>query len=104
MSARQNTPSSDTGSDDSDESVEDHLAGTPDEDGPHNVPDDEVIETLTRVRGIGRWSAQMFLMFRLGRPDVLPELDLGIRKAVKQAYGLRSMPGPQRGTKIGGAG
>ena len=43
----------------------------------HELPDDEVIDALVRVKGVGRWTAQMFLMFRLGRPDVLPELDLG---------------------------
>ena len=72
-------------------------------DGIESLPDDAVIEALTQVKGIGRWSAQMFLMFRLGRPDVLPELDLGIRKAVKLAWGLRSMPGPKRVLKIGAA-
>jgi len=66
-----------------------------------SLPDDEVIAALTRVKGIGKWSAQMFLMFRLGRPDVLPDLDLGIQKAVKLAYGLRSMPKPKRVLKIG---
>lgn len=60
-----------------------------------------MIEALTRVKGIGVWSAQMFLMFRLGRPDVLPALDLGIRKGVQRAYRLRSMPSPQRVLRIG---
>jgi len=65
------------------------------------LPDDEVIAALTQVKGIGKWSAQMFLMFRLGRPDVLPDLDLGIQKAIKLAYGLRSMPKPKRVLRIG---
>jgi DNA-3-methyladenine glycosylase II len=65
------------------------------------MPDEEVIAALTQVKGIGKWSAQMFLMFRLGRPDVLPDLDLGIQKAVKLAYGLRSHPSPTRVLKIG---
>jgi DNA-3-methyladenine glycosylase II len=69
----------------------------------HERPDDDVIETLVRVKGIGRWTAQMFLMFRLGRPDVLPELDLGIQKAVQRAYGLRKRPLPPRVMKIGAA-
>ena len=43
----------------------------------HELTDEEVISALTQVKGIGRWTAQMFLMFRLGRPDVLPDLDLG---------------------------
>jgi DNA-3-methyladenine glycosylase II len=60
-----------------------------------------VIEALTQVRGIGEWTAQMFLMFRLGRPDVLPVLDLGIQTAIKRLYGLRSHPTPQRVERIG---
>lgn len=67
----------------------------------HALPDDEVIAALTRVKGIGRWSAQMFLMFRLGRPDVLPDGDLGIQNAVRRAYGLRSLPAPRRVRRIG---
>jgi DNA-3-methyladenine glycosylase II len=51
--------------------------------------DDEVIEALTAVKGIGRWTAQMFLMFRLGRPDVLPELDLGVQNGIRKAYRVR---------------
>ena len=63
--------------------------------------DDEVIATLTQVKGIGRWTAEMFLMFRLHRPDVLPVGDLGIVKAVQQAYGLRQLPSPDRLTRLG---
>lgn len=62
--------------------------------------DEEIIEALTMVKGIGPWSAQMFLMFRLGRPDVLPVLDLGIRKGVQQAYGLRKLPEEKKLRKI----
>ena len=65
------------------------------------LTDDEVIEALTSVKGIGRWTAEMFLMFRLHRPDVLPVGDLGIVKAVQRAYKLRSLPTPARLTKIG---
>src|SRR4029077_19181773 len=65
------------------------------------LPDAEVIAALTAVKGIGVWSAQMFLMFRLRRPDVLPALDLGIRKGVQRACGLRSLPAPQRVLTIG---
>ena len=68
-----------------------------------SLSDAEIIEALTTVKGIGRWSAQMFLMFRLGRPDVLPDLDLGIQKAIKLAYGLRTLPKPKRVLKIGKA-
>lgn len=54
--------------------------------------DDELIERLTAVRGIGPWTVQMFLMFRLGRPDVLPTADLGVRKGFQQLYRKRTMP------------
>lgn len=60
------------------------------------LSDDEVIAALTQVKGIGRWSAQMFLMFRLGRPDVLPELDLGVQKGIQKAYRLRKLPTPKQ--------
>jgi DNA-3-methyladenine glycosylase II len=56
------------------------------------LSDEEVIAELTAVRGIGLWSAQVFLMFHLGRPDVLPVGDLGIRKAMMVAYGMDTMP------------
>jgi DNA-3-methyladenine glycosylase II len=65
------------------------------------MSDDIVIEALTQVKGIGRWTAEMFLMFRLHRPDVLPVGDLGIVKAVQRAYGLRTLPTPERLTRIG---
>ena len=65
------------------------------------LSDDGIIEALTAVKGVGRWTAQMFLMFRLGRPDVLPDLDLGIQKGVMRAYGLRKHPAPKRVAKIG---
>jgi DNA-3-methyladenine glycosylase II len=65
------------------------------------LPDDEVIVALTSVKGIGRWTAEMFLMFRLHRPDVLPVGDLGIVKAVQRAYKLRSVPSPERLARIG---
>ena len=62
----------------------------------HELGDDEIIAALTQVKGIGRWSAQMFLMFRLGRPDVLPELDLGVQKGIQKAYRLRKLPTPKQ--------
>jgi DNA-3-methyladenine glycosylase II len=65
------------------------------------LSDDALIERLTAVKGIGRWTAQMFLMFRLGRPDVLPELDLGIQNAIQRAYALPSRPRPAEVTEIG---
>jgi 3-methyladenine DNA glycosylase/8-oxoguanine DNA glycosylase len=67
----------------------------------HELDDDAIIDALTRVKGVGRWTAQMFLMFRLGRPDVLPELDLGIRKAIQIAYRTRALPSVERVRKIG---
>jgi 3-methyladenine DNA glycosylase/8-oxoguanine DNA glycosylase len=65
------------------------------------LPDEEVIAALTEVKGIGRWTAEMFLMFRLHRPDVLPVGDLGIVRAVQKAYGLRKTPTAARLTRIG---
>jgi 3-methyladenine DNA glycosylase/8-oxoguanine DNA glycosylase len=56
------------------------------------LTDDDVIDALTHVRGIGRWTAEMFLMFRLGRLDVLPVDDYGIRKAMQRAYRKRALP------------
>ena len=67
----------------------------------HELSDEEIIVALTQVKGIGRWTAQMFLMFRLGRPDVLPELDLGVQKGIQRAYRLRKLPTPERVKKIG---
>jgi DNA-3-methyladenine glycosylase II len=65
------------------------------------LSDDEVIAALTAVSGIGPWSAQMFLMFHLRRPDVLPSGDLGIRRAVMVRYGLPAMPKPAEVDAIG---
>lgn len=56
------------------------------------LSDEEVIARLTDIRGIGRWTAQMFLIFSLGRPDVLPHDDLGIRNAIRRLYDLRESP------------
>ncbi len=67
----------------------------------HELDDAAVIETLTQVKGVGRWTAQIFLMFRLGRPDVLPDLDLGIQKGIQRAYGLRRLPKPEAVLKRG---
>ena len=59
------------------------------------MTDDEIIADLTRVRGIGRWTAEMFLMFNLHRPDVLPVDDLGVRNAVARLYGMSAPPPPK---------
>jgi DNA-3-methyladenine glycosylase II len=61
----------------------------------HTLADDEIVERLTQVRGIGRWTVEMLLMFRLGRPDVLPVDDFGVRNGFRLAYGLRGMPTPR---------
>jgi DNA-3-methyladenine glycosylase II len=65
------------------------------------LEDEDVIERLTSVKGFGRWTAEMFLMFRLHRPDVLPVGDLGIQNAVQRLYRLRKRPDPKRLIKIG---
>jgi len=64
------------------------------------LSDERVIEALTVVKGIGRWTAEMYLMFRLGRSDLLPVDDLGIRTAMRRAYGLRGMPKKDRMRRI----
>ena len=65
-----------------------------------DLGDDDVIAELTAVKGLGLWSAQMFLMFHLERPDVLPVGDLGIRRAIERAYGLDALPDPIAMEKI----
>jgi DNA-3-methyladenine glycosylase II len=58
----------------------------------HGLPDEEVIALLSQVRGVGVWTAQMFLIFALERPNIMPLSDLGIRSAVRRAYGLADLP------------
>jgi DNA-3-methyladenine glycosylase II len=65
------------------------------------MDDEDIIEHLTRVRGIGRWTAEMFLMFNLGRPDVFPVDDLGVRNAIHRAYHLERPPTPKEMREIG---
>jgi 3-methyladenine DNA glycosylase/8-oxoguanine DNA glycosylase len=60
------------------------------------MPDDEIVARLTAVRGVGRWTVEMLLIFRLGRPDVLPIHDLGIQKGFQLTYGTRQRPKPDR--------
>jgi len=67
----------------------------------HELEDQAIIDALTQVKGIGRWSAQMFLMFRLGRLDVLPDLDLGVQKGIQLAYRMRKLPKPQKVLETG---
>jgi DNA-3-methyladenine glycosylase II len=59
------------------------------------LPDDEIVERLTQVRGIGVWTVEMLLIFRLGRPDVFPVDDLGVRRGVMLTYGHAEMPKPK---------
>ena len=65
------------------------------------LADEEVIEEIVAVRGLGQWTAEMFLLFHLQRPDVLSGGDLGIRKAIQIEYGLEEMPPPKRVIEIG---
>jgi len=67
----------------------------------HTLADEEIIERLTQVRGIGRWTVEMMLMSRLGRPDVLPIDDFGVRNGFRLAYGLRGMPTPRALAEFG---
>ncbi len=65
-----------------------------------DLSDERVMEELLAVKGIGAWTAQMFLMFHLGRPDVLPVGDLGIRRAIERAYGLDALPAEEQMKEI----
>jgi DNA-3-methyladenine glycosylase II len=60
-----------------------------------DLESEEIVERLTQVRGIGRWTVEMLLIFQLGRPDILPVDDFGVRNGFRLAYGLRSMPAPR---------
>jgi DNA-3-methyladenine glycosylase II len=64
------------------------------------LPDQEVLETITALKGFGRWSAEMFLLFSLGRPDVWPSTDLGIQGGLKKLKKLRTRPSPERAERI----
>lgn len=59
------------------------------------LPDDEIVARLTEVRGVGRWTVEMLLIFKLGRPDVLPVDDFGVRHGFRVAHGLEEMPTPK---------
>jgi len=63
------------------------------------MEDEEIIERLTTVRGVGRWTVEMLLIFHLGRPDVLPVSDYGVRKGFQRTYGKRALPTPKQLTK-----
>jgi DNA-3-methyladenine glycosylase II len=76
------------------------AAGTLDFSRLQELPDEEVIEHLTQVKGIGVWTAHMFLMFSLRRPDVLPTGDYGVQVAMKKHYRKRKLPKPKDMEKI----
>ena len=79
-----------------------HVAeGTLDFDSINHLADQEIIVRLTTVKGIGEWTAHMFLMFDLGRPDVLPIGDLGVRKGMRLTYHLEQTPTPADARVIG---
>jgi DNA-3-methyladenine glycosylase II len=65
-----------------------------------DLPDEEVAEQLTAIKGLGQWTADMFLIFHLGRPDILPVGDQGIRRAIQVEYGLRKLPDAKRMRQI----
>ena len=73
----------------------------PSHDEAVKMSDEELVERLVSVRGIGAWTVEMFLIFRLGRPDVLPIHDLGVKKGWSVAYGKKHMPKPQELLKFG---
>jgi DNA-3-methyladenine glycosylase II len=64
------------------------------------LSDAKVVDVLTQVKGIGRWTAQMFLIFSLGRPDVFPDADLGVRTAIRDRYGLDDLPDKETAHRI----
>lgn len=73
----------------------------PTHDEAVKLSDEELVERLITVRGIGAWTVEMFLIFRLGRPDVLPIHDLGVKKGWSVAYGKKHMPKPKELLKFG---
>ena len=77
------------------------LSGELELDRLEELGDEEVIAEIVAVRGLGQWTAEMFLLFHLQRPDVLSGGDLGIRKAIQVEYGLEEMPSPKRVLEIG---
>src|SRR5207244_8302037 len=72
------------------------LAGTvPTRRAAARLTDEEIIERLVPIRGVGRWTVEMLLIFTLGRPDVLPVDDFGVREGYRRAYGKRARPTPK---------
>ena len=77
------------------------LSGELELDRLEELSDEEIVAELTAVKGLGQWTADMFLIFHLNRPDVLPVGDLGVRNAARQVYGLEALPTPAELEAIG---
>jgi DNA-3-methyladenine glycosylase II len=77
------------------------LDGTVRLNGWRRLTDDQIVERLSRVRGIGPWTAQMFLIFQLNRPDVWPTGDLGVRAGYSRMHGLTELPAPAELDRLG---
>ena len=78
--------------------VDGHIPTLDECDG---TTDAEIVERLTSIKGVGHWTAVMLLIFNLGRPDVLPVDDLGVRKGFQFAYGKRKLPEPEQFARYG---
>ena len=76
------------------------ASGLLSDDGFEDLDDEEVIQRVSAVKGIGRWTGEMFLIFSLGRPDILPVDDLGVRRGMQIAYGLSDLPKPDEMRRI----
>jgi DNA-3-methyladenine glycosylase II len=77
------------------------LSGELELDRLDDLSDEDVMREVTAVKGLGEWTAHMFLLFHLGRPDVLPVGDLGVRRAVERLYGLEGLPSAQELEALG---
>lgn len=83
-------------------SLAEHVeSGALDLEHVSSLPDDELVAQLTAVKGVGEWTAHMFLIFELRRPDVLAVGDLGVRRAAQRAYGLADLPSAAELTRLG---
>lgn len=80
--------------------AENFASGQLSEDGFAHLDDEEVIRSVSSVKGIGRWTGEMFLIFSLGHPDVLPVDDLGVRRGFQQIYRLSELPSPEEMRRI----
>jgi 3-methyladenine DNA glycosylase/8-oxoguanine DNA glycosylase len=77
------------------------VAGTLQLDDLDELSDEQVMEALTAVKGVGRWTAEMILIFQLGRPDVLPVDDVGVLRSIQNVYGLRRRPSEKQVLRMG---